>query len=139
MSEKPAAKYRVGQSVCVAYGGKQVEDATITKVGRKYGLALWGNRLGQSCEFVLSTGRERDEQGCKFANGQGHVVYVRRSDYEAAQRQAKAIDELATSFCVTTWHARRLNLSSECIDELNSVIVKHKGGKISGVNHAKSR
>lgn len=129
MSEKPAAKYHVGQSVCVVYGGKQVEDATITKVGRKYGVASWGNRLGQSCEFVLSTGRERDEHGFRFANGHGHVVYVRLSDYEEEQRQAKAIDELATSLCVTEWHVMRLNLSSECIDELNSVIATHKGGK----------
>lgn len=66
--------WRVGQDAFVVYGGgKATYAATITKVGRKYGDATWGDGIWQeTCEFVLETGLSRDEHN-SHANYRGHI------------------------------------------------------------------
>lgn len=121
-----ATKWHVGQDVFVVRGnGKSTYRAYIQKVGRIYGVAKWGDWRGDSCEFVLETGRERDE-GNLFANGNGHTVYSDKSIYDEECRQKRAVDDLARIFGISAYSVSYAKLSPACIDELLAVIEKHK-------------
>ena len=119
-------KWKVGQTVFVVRENDgNGNSATITRVGRKFGLVKSGE-FGVPIEFVLETGRERDETGFAFANNRGHVLYVTKEDYDEELRRSDAVRRLAGIFGVSEYSIRYPELSPECIDDLLAVIEKHE-------------